>query len=590
MGTVITIWLLQWGVVIAIALASSDVSGFGKRLISSLLRPIIGIFASGCVLFMLVGYHAARNMDYGGVATAGTSFWIELALLVVTVIAGMLRRFGGPDYTFGSAKFASLDHTNRHGLIGTKGIRLGYFRHPNNTRPEQAVPLHYTGQRHIVTAAPTRAGKGVAMIVPNLLSYGGSTIVIDVKGENARITYDQRAKIGRAYAVDPWGISGKPGARFNPLDMLTPASPTLIEDATLIAEALVVTETEGNGKHFSEQAADLIKGFILYLAITPDEERTLGRLRAILTMEPKELAKIGIAMAKSTHPVVRAAAAMFIGKSETERQGVLSTAQRNTHFLDSPALKASLSGSDFRFADLKCKKPSTVYLILPVDRLTSHSRWLRLMIAQAITELARTPAKPAQPVLFLLDEFAQLGRLPIIEDAFGLMAGLGIMLHAVVQDFAQLRRLYGEGWQTLIGNAGVIQVFGTRDLFTAQYVSELIGKTTTTVRSTSTSSGTSSSAQGSSSNSGSSVSLAPTQRPLLFPDELMRMDRDAQVLFVENADPVLATKIVWHNDPAYRHLGVKDPGAPILDIVPAPVRDPLRLAYQAPTLAAPGST
>lgn len=191
-------------------------------------------------------------------------------------------------------------------------------------------------------------------------------------------------------------------------------------------------------------------------------------------------------------------------------------------------------------------------------------------------------------MLFLLDEFAQLGRLPIIEDACGLMAGMGIQMHAIVQDLSQLKRLYGESWQTFAANAGVMQFFNTRDLFTAQYVSDLIGKTTTTMRSTSTSSGTSNSSTSSfggggggshtsGSNRGSSLSLTPTQRPLLFPDELMRMDREAQVLFLENADPVLATKIVWHQDPAYRPLGIIDPGAPVLDIVPDPAPAPRRL-------------
>jgi type IV secretion system protein VirD4 len=141
-------------------------------------------------------------------------------------------------------------------------------------------------------------------------------------------------------------------------------------------------------------------------------------------------------------------------------------------------------------------------------------------------------------------------------------------MHAIVQDQSQLKRLYGEGWQTFAANAGVMQFFNTRDLFTAQYVSDLIGKTTRTVRSTS--SGTSSGGGYGGSSTSSGVSLAPTQRPLLFPDELMRMDRKAQVLFVENADPVLADKIIWYEDPAYRPLGSPDTGAPRVEAARQP--------------------
>lgn len=126
------------------------------------------------------------------------------------------------------------------------------------------------------------------------------------------------------------------------------------------------------------------------------------------------------------------------------------------------------------------------------------------------------------------------------------MAGMGIQLHAIVQDLSQMERLYDRGWQTFIGNAGVIQIFGTRDLHTAEYVSKMLGVTTRTVMSSSSSSG-----QGGGS---SSTSFAPTQRPLVFPDELMRMDRNAQILFVENADPVLGDKIVWHEDQALKAL------------------------------------
>lgn len=563
MGSVITIILLQ---LIAAFVLGIVRSGVELRLDRVLKSPGVWIVSAGCVALIYASAAAVRAYDTGGAAASSTVLLVELAMLATLVFRLLIGRRGGIDLTFGSARFATPVHAQAQGLVGETGIRLGTLRDPDPSErgKQPALPLHYTGERHLLTVAPTRAGKGVSTIIPNLLTYRGSALIVDPKGENARITQRQRKTFGPTFVLDPFAITGKPVARFNPLDLLRPDSPTLIEDATLIAEALVVPETEGNARHFSEQAADLIKGFLLHLALSPKEQgsRTLGRLRDILTSTPKELAAVGIEMARSPHPIVSGASAMLIGKSENERSSLLSTAQRNTHFLDSPALRKNLAASDFRFADLKGVQAVSIYLVLPVDRLGSHNRWLRMIVALAVAELARTPDKPPRPVLFLLDEFAQLGRMQIIEDAYGLMAGLGLQMHAIVQDLSQLQRLYGEGWQTFVANAGVLQFFNTRDLMTAQYVSQLIGVTTRMARASSESwgrnSGSSSSggqlSSSSGTNSGGGLSFTPTQRPLLFPDELMRMDRAAQILLVENADPILANKIVYHQHPALKGL------------------------------------
>ena len=555
MGLVVTIWLLQWGVVFVVALSRADMGGFLARLKAAVLRPAVAMLATGCIAFLYAAVHATGNRDAIGAAFAAVSFLLELLLLIGTVLRALFRRFGGRDFTFGSAEFATAEHAASHGLVGQTGIRLGSLRGAV-AADGGPLPLHYTGERHLLTVAPTRSGKGVSTIIPNLLTYPGSCLVVDPKGENAMLTAERRSKIGRVCVLDPWGVTGKPSARFNPLDLLRPDSPTLIEDATLIAEALVVQEADGNARHFSEQASDLIKGYLLYLATTPGEVATLGRLRAMLTGLESEQVKIAKAMARSSHPIVTAAVAQMLGRNEKEWLSTVSTAQRNTHFLDSPALQANLGASDFRFADLKGDPPLSIYLVLPIDRLSSHARRLRLIVGMGIVSMARTTVKPKRPVLFMLDEFAALGRMPVIEDAYGLMAGMGLQMHAIVQDLSQLERLYGAGWQTFVGNAGAIQVFGTRDLMTASYFSQLIGQSTQSVRSTSSTTGSTSGSgtQPGSTNSSSSVSFAPAARPLLFPDELMRMDRNAQIVLVENANPCLSDKIVWHEEPAYLAL------------------------------------
>ena len=140
--------------------------------------------------------------------------------------------------------------------------------------------------------------------------------------------------------------------------------------------------------------------------------------------------------------LVARAANRHLGKTDREATGVLSSAQRHTHFLDSPRMTAVLDHSDFAFADLKARA-ATVFLVLPPDRLTTYARWLRLMVTQSLQDMARASGQPSAPVLYLLDEFAALGHLAPVERAMSLMAGYGVQLWPILQDVHQLRATYG---------------------------------------------------------------------------------------------------------------------------------------------------
>jgi len=178
-----------------------------------------------------------------------------------------------------------------------------------------------------------------------------------------------------------------------------------------------------------------------------------------------------------------------LGKSDREAAGVLSSAQRHTHFLDSPRIVASTAASDFTFAELK-DTTTTVFLYLPPDRLDTYARWLRLLVSQAVTDMARSTARLARHVLFLLDEFAALGRLEPVERAMELMAGYGLQLWPILQDMHQLKATYGERAGTFMFNAGVIQTFGVNDHATADMLSRTISDTTIEYDTVSTSRGT----------------------------------------------------------------------------------------------------
>jgi type IV secretion system protein VirD4 len=231
----------------------------------------------------------------------------------------------------------------------------------------------------------------------------------------------------------------------------------------------------------------------------------------------------------------------------------MATVQAHTHVLESQPIRESLAHSDFDFADLKNGRV-TIYLILPADRLdTTFTRWLRLLIQQAITVNARNiEVKPAKSVLFLLDEMAALGRLEKVHQAFGLMRGFGMQLWGIVQDLSQLEENYGKGWQSFMANSGVLQYFGSRDEKTASYFSKLTGMATVQDTGWSFARGTSSSSGLQGGSSGSSTTETWTysdkQRSLAFPDELMRLNGRSQLLIIENMNPIAADKTLWDED------------------------------------------
>ena len=167
----------------------------------------------------------------------------------------------------------------------------------------------------------------------------------------------------------------------------------------------------------------------------------------------------------------------FLGKTGAEFAGVVSTAQRHTQFLDSPRIADALSRSDFSFADLVAGVAS-IFVVLPPDRLETYNRWLRLMINAALRDLTRAPARPARPILFLLDEFAALGRLDEVRRGVGLMAGYGVQFWPILQDFSQLTSIYGKSADTFIANAEVLQAFNVQDLETAKRLSDRMGDRT----------------------------------------------------------------------------------------------------------------
>lgn len=498
-----------------------------------------------------------------------SSFGYVVAFIAAAIAAWMiLREFSDArkrkSTLYGSAEWANEEHLRQQGAVGDSGLRLGVF----DGGGQGALPLHYNGDRHVLTVAPTRSGKGVSSIVPNLLTYPGSVVVIDPKGENAMITAARRgagdeaqniAGLGQAvHVVDPWGITGLKAACFNPLEWLKADDPDISENAMMLADSIIV-QRGGESAFWDEEAKAMLMGLLLYVALDAREagNRTLGRVRDIIVMGQEPFKQILVQMGESVNKIVSSTAARTASKAPELRANVMTGLQSHTHFLDSPRIRESLAKSDFRFEQLK-ERPTTVYLVLPSDRLDTFGRWLRLLIQQALTVNARNiKTKPAKPILFLLDEMPALGRLAMVEQAYGLMAGFGMQLWGIVQDLSQLERVYGQGWETFIGNSGVIQYFGSRDVKTADYFSKLCGVTTVEKFSISNSIARTFGGQGGGGGSQSeSVSEDVIARHLALPDELMVMRKGKQLLFVDNSNPIDARRVNWFESDSLRGLGV----------------------------------
>ena len=599
----------------AIALAQFGYGQYGARygtrwyeyrlaqhLIAAILGAILGIFCSdklrelrkwffGTIIAMAIIYVVILSPELGNFVLFVIGFSVAYAALRVELAQRLHRKPPKPT-TFGSAEWANLEHLQINGLIGSQGFSLGVYEDGG-----QKHPLHYTGDRHLLTIAPTRSGKGVSAIIPNLLTYEGSVLVIDPKGENARITADRRGTGERlgirgmnqtVHIVDPWNITGLPSSRFNPMDWLDPEDEDVSENAMMLADSVVLPHAGTREPFWDEEAKALLMGLLLYVALDEREQcnRSLGRIRDIICMGADPFNEIMLQMVENPNPIVSSTAERTLSKEPKLRSNVLASLQAHTHFLDSPRIRESLEYSDFRFEDLKTSM-MTIYLVLPADRLNTFGRWLRLLIQQAITVNARNiEVKPEKPILFLLDEMASLGRLTMVEQAFGLMAGFGMQLWGIVQDLSQLERIYEKGWETFIGNSGVLQYFGSRDHKTAEYFSKLCGVTTVAkfsftqaiARAFGWSHSSTSGSQGGSSTSGSSSSTTwsdsstedVVQRHLAFPDELMVLRDNKQLVMIENFNPIPGRKVLWYADDRLKGLGVNFKTAGLPQGAPSP--------------------
>lgn len=359
-------------------------------------------------------------------------------------------------------------------------------------------PILMEAEGHLMTIAPTGAGKGTGCIVPALLRFQGPVIVIDPKGENALITARRRRELGHEVAVlDPMGITGLESAMLNPLDLLDPKSPTVVDDAMAIV-ANLSDDGRGsdttNGEYWSERGATFVLGVLLHvISDLPENRRHLGEVRRLVA---RAMGELGIyeqvannrnypkediaptvlgALERSNHREARRIGQMLRMGALSTLGGILSFSQSIVEVARGPAITASLARTSFDLDSVTRGDPLSIYLVMPPHMLDSHGRLLRLWVHTLMTLITRRNARPEKSTLFLLDEVAQLGTFAPLRRAITLMRGYGLQTWSFWQDPSQLRVLYPDDWQTMVNNCRSVQCFGANTMLAAESMARIVG-------------------------------------------------------------------------------------------------------------------
>ena len=443
-----------------------------------------------------------------------------------------MDKFKSKAISHGSAEFARTPELKKIGAMGTdKGYIVGKF---------DGKFIRFNKPGHLITFAPTRSGKGVGHVIPNLLSHPGSVVVNDIKGENYAVTHRTREKFGKVYAFAPFGEHSN---CYNPIDFLRTGTPYELDDVRLMADMMIEVPPNASDPFWSMEAKNLVTALILHVATArPPVLRNLGEVRYLLMQSQEDFNFTVKEMVKSKNEHVRRMGASISATEAKVLASVLSTAKSQTAVWDSPRLTAITGRSDFKLEDIKTDVVS-LYIIIPPEYLDNYKPVMRIMVGLTLAAMTRNQKKPKENVLFLVDEFPALGYMELIETGIGYLAGYGVNLWTFIQDLSQLKALYKK-WETFISNCAVRVAFGTNDFDTAKVLSDMLGNTTIRVKSTGSSGGMMSPT--------SSANYSETARPLMTPDEIMRIPFDSQLIFFQGTKPVIAEKVMYFKDPAFK--------------------------------------
>ncbi|ASM75107.1 type IV secretory system conjugative DNA transfer family protein [Sulfitobacter sp. DFL-23] len=412
--------------------------------------------------------------------------------------------------------------------------------------------LTYGGPEHMFIYAPTRSGKGVAVVVPNLLNWPGSAVVLDIKKENWTLTAGFRQSGGQdVYLFDPLEPNGRTH-RWNPLSTVRRGGDFQIEDLQRLADLFIPVQSKD--PFFDRAAQTAFVGVGGYLAETPRLPFTLGEIFRQLTLSGDVVKTFKDRIKKRKddgHPLswqTEAALTDFISKSENTFESVKSTITANLGLFANPLLDRATSASDFDFADLR-KRSMSIYVGITPNNLGRLGPLLNLFFQSCVDanmqELPENNPELKHKVLLCMDEFAAVGELPSFKRGIGYFAGYGLKVLTIIQTPAQLSDIYGaDGAAAYMDNAGVEVVFTPKSLKEARNLSERFGTLAMESKSESRSKHLANS-------KGTTVSTSEQKRSLMMPQELLAMDQSKALVIIAGQPPVMANKLRYYAEEVF---------------------------------------
>ena len=476
-------------------------------------------------------------------------------------VAALVALLPKPRALHGDARFARRQELAGAGLLGNEGILLG-----EAGRRYIVLP----GQQGVALAAPPRSGKGVGVVIPNLLNWPGSVVCVDVKRENWTMTAGYRAAMGQdCYLFDPLAEDGRT-ARWNPNFYVAPQRNRGINDVQRIA-SMLYPEVQGTDPFWMASARSLFLGISLYLFETPSLPKTIGEvLRQGMASDDEGFGhhwkRIIEGRNRNRFPLSEQCVRALYDVIDLAPVTASSIRKTFTSRLDlwlNPMLDLATSASDFDLRDLR-RRPMSIYVAVNPDDLHRLRPVLSLFFEQAIGLQTRVLPEHdptlKYPVMMLLDEVAALGRIPILSESIAYVPGYNVRVVMVFQAPSQLREVYGlENAKTMMKSLGARIVYAPKDYDDAKEISDELGLTTVRVRSRSRSQFSPFATRP---DRGANVTVSEQKRALLLPQEVKELGRDKEIIFCEGLRPILAKKIRYFTDARFHSRLLPPPGSP----------------------------
>jgi type IV secretion system protein VirD4 len=494
-----------------------------------------------------------------------------MSTLMCIALAMIRRDWFSVSDLHGSARWATTRDLNGVRLLETRrsfahraGVYLGVWRRGY---------LRDCGPAHVLVFAPTRSGKGVGVVIPTLLSWPHSVLVHDLKGENWALTAGARQRMGQCCLRFAPASAESDGARYNPLAEVRLRTPNEIRDVRNIVQMIIDPDGRGLPDHWSREGSAFLTGMILH-QLYNGRDQTLSGLETRLC-DPSQpiddtLAQImraehdpggamgwtdGRGIATRTHPIIARAMRSMLDKSPNERSGVISEVKGFLELYRDPVIAANTATSDFRIVDLmNHERPVSLYIVVPLAHKNSLKPVIRLLLSQIVHRLTeqleyrngRAVTGYRYRLLLMIDEFPSLGRLDVFAESLALVAGYGIKACLIAQDLSQIHAAYGHD-EAITSNCHTRVAFTPNRIETARLLSQMTGETT--VRH----------AHRTVSSSGASVSEPEVARPLITPDEVMRLGGNEALIFTSGRPAIRARKLRYYNEPAFQRLAAIPP-------------------------------